>query len=80
MGTVTPIRTTRTTTRVDPDPTRFDLTHQRAIFDSVMREPTDAERLESVEREARTRGRIEGSLVMAMFVVTGLAIGSFWAV
>ena len=44
----------------------------------IMREPTDAERLESVEREARTRGRIEGSLVMAAFVITGLTIGSLW--
>ena len=36
--------------------------------------------VDRIAREARDRGRIEGCICMAVFVVVGFTLGSFWMI
>lgn len=67
MSNVTPIRDDLEMVYVD----------QHIKRDLVNALNTDVDR---VAREARDRGRIEGCICMACFIVTGLTIASFWTI
>lgn len=74
MGTVTKLRTIYHT-----EPT-LDLPRQRAEFDRVMSEPSVDEQLRIARQEALDRGRIQGSIVMALVVIVALTVASFWTI